>query len=89
MSLAEAVANGVFGVISSALGILVFLWIFPVILRHLTKNTGGKWGEPDGSLHPFSLKRLWCRHPVSYYGKGTHGLWAVWCDYCGRRIDKK
>lgn len=86
MGIAEAVITGVFELLRVALVIGFWFLLAPAIGRFFRKHMGGAWGTVDGSLGAFSPRRLWCRHPVASYCQGAHGLWAVWCTYCGRKL---
>jgi hypothetical protein len=86
MSVAEAVVSGIFHLAELVCGVLLWLWLFPPLMRQITKRMGSRWGEPDGTLPTFSPKRLWCKHRVAWYGPGTYGHWATWCDACGRKL---
>lgn len=86
MSVWEAVVTGIFKLLDTAFYVCLLLMFLPPLMRIITKHAGGSWGQPDGSLPAFSPRRLVCKHQVAWYGPGTHGLWANWCDACGKKI---
>lgn len=83
-----AVVAGLFDLLKTALTFALILWFFSALMRRGSKHFG-KWGQPDGELSLFDPRRLWCKHRVAWWGPGTHGLWALWCDACGRRVNRK
>lgn len=86
MGVLEAVVAGLFGIIQTALVIGALLLLMPAMGRWFNKHMNGAWNARDGHLGAFDPRRLWCKHPVASYGPGAHGLWAVWCEYCGRKL---
>lgn len=89
MGVGEAIANGFFGLLNTALMFLLLVVVVSAMLRHGSRFFGGSWGRPSGTLFPLDPRRLWCRHPVAWHGPGTNGLWAMWCNQCGKRVGER
>lgn len=85
MSVWEALVAGVFGLADTALTFALLIFLFWALRNSMAKLMSGDWGKPSGELFAFDPRRIWCKHPVKWYGPGTHGLWAVWCDRCGKK----
>lgn len=84
----EAVAKGLFGLLDTVLafGLMAFfLWAF---MRGGSKLFGG-WGQRSGNLFFLDPRRILCKHRVADWGPGKNGLWAFWCDSCGKKVPKR
>lgn len=87
MSIATSLIDGLFGLAKAALTIGGTLLIVQYLMHAM--STGFTRGKHRGQLPILSLRRWTCRHRLSHYTAGEHGLWAYWCADCGAKVNRK